>query len=361
MYYDISRRSLLAMIKELNNKKKIYKGNLFNPMDEFHPSWSAFLAMVCRSEHWMNERHWPSLEKYLNFSKYNEMIKNLKNIKGRKGDFNDVLAAWSWAPFVQNNMTLQESINDFYNIDIDPNALKEYQTEKGWTDEEAESIVAMTLRLINDILFVFGEMYDNSIFHGIQNITDLAFNSLTTGFINSNSDNSFDIFHADYGMTIVSNVKEKASHKVEGMSESQIMKWVSSYGKTSKDKKEFPLSGGGLAVLKMLAIDNNSSVTCISGNYMMEFVLKNPDFGVEDELDDIEFLTPEDIEELVETKVTKNNFVYPGTCWLIHINKPNIIKKAIKTRDWTEEIKQQLKMNKKIDDNANKTIKEYII
>ncbi len=347
-HYNTSEQSLIKILKEITNNKK---GKFFKPTDTFDPAWGSLFSLlfVGPQRGFNGANNWPELIKIASLVEYHEYLRGGEGVKSFLNKWSEHSLIQVWTPFLERGFhSLQNSIDGWLNFD----SLKIF--DDTISIEVKEKLINNIKEILREIFMIFGEINSNSTYHGLNSETNLANRSLITGFIKGNKDGSWDVFHADVGMTIVKNIKTKSKDEIITKTNKEILAWAMKFGKSSKSEIDFPIRGGGMGVLKQIVIENGNSVICISGDYKIEFELNEE---VDDKGD------AENIDELVSAKITKNDFRFGGTLWLIHMNKTGRSGKASSKEENEHKINENIMKKKKREELIDEFLKEkeYIL
>lgn len=296
---------------------KAPQGKAFHPLDQFHPGLEPLLCLINDISPYLFNNAWPNVKSAVQLSG----VKSAHD--GNYTKLNSVgYFLSSWTPFVEFDSFYTSTGKSFDRwVDIKTIQVKPVDTSVNIDIEKLTESVRLRM---NSLFSILGELYANSITHGLSAETKAAKFAKMIGVICYARDGTVRMLHADMGMTIVRNIRLRAPEKVHGMTDSEVMKWSSLTGSSSKGD-DVPVKGGGMTVIKELCL-SGVQVMCVSGEYEMVFSAN------EMMASEIDESTPfsANIDNFIDVEIRKMKYNFPGTLWWIDIptfNDSDILKK----------------------------------
>ena len=348
MKYDLNFRDLQKLLEELVGKKRkrtnsgAVKGIPFGVFDTFHPGIASILSLIKFTS--------PKIIKDV----YQKTLESISLINVYLSKPSKLSEDWGpgffqlWMPFaiIGENKTLRASYDEWFSLEklhFLPEQIEFLKIKKNMTEKEIASLLDKSKKKISIFLNFLGESYANSITHGINTaVNDLRspMLSLISQKVNTvKNTEKWVMIHADMGMTILENLKTRATKKISGMNDHQILKWVMKRGSSSKPDTQ-KIKGGGFTVLKEVLL-LQGKLEIISGPYHISVTLKD-EKNIPVDADDIEKVT--------DVKVKKLNYMFPGTLTWIELNIDN--------NEYST--KKLIQLNDKIKNKRQAKLKEFI-
>ncbi|MCK5867452.1 MAG: hypothetical protein KAG14_03555 [Mycoplasmataceae bacterium] len=348
MKYDLNFEDLLNLLENLVGKKRkrtragLPKGMIFNPLDVFHPGMAAILKLIRFAT--------PELIKGV-YAKTEESINMIEDYMWDKSKLKE---DWGtdffelWLPFAASDksLSLRESYDQWASTDdlgIPDEQVKELKDNHNMTDEEIEALLDQAKRKITLFLSFLGESYANSITHGINtsinNINAPMLSLISQKIDLKKNTEKWVMLHIDIGMTILDNLNQKATDKITGMNNYEILRWVMKIGSSSKPDTQ-KIKGGGFTVMKEILI-LNGKLEILSGPYHISVLLLDKEIKAGEH----------DIEKITKVSVKQLNYRLPGTLVWSELNIDN--NKTIHS-------KKLVALNDKIKKKREERLKEFI-
>lgn len=343
---------MLDMVAGKYRKKKNGKflGYPFNMNDDFNAAFIIFIILIKHRSPELFEKLWPNNEK--KFS-----VENLKRSLSAESYSNEYGLDFLeiWRPFLTpDNLTIKESFNDWLSLEqihLSKETVTEFKNKYFYSDEQIKKIDTQIKEKIKVFLNYIGELYANSITHGLNQDENIARASSMMSVISqekvTDEIEKWKLMHVDMGMTIQKNLERFAPQKVIGLSYHEMCRWVLQKGNSSKSDSQ-RLKGGGFTVLKS-ALFYDGRIEILSGNYHITMVL---DHERASELDNIDSWENFDMDKYVKHMVQKLDYNFPGTLTWIEMQ--------INNKESIDIIKENFDLIEKMREVRDDKLKEFI-
>lgn len=354
--YNLSINGLLSLLEEISyipSNSKNNKGYIFGPLSKISPAWSPLLILIKNINPFLiSKKIWPSQLNYFNGNVINDLKSSNSN---RILMQNNLISLLEWTPFLSySSEPIQTSLEKWSNsIYVDEQKIKNSLRLQGYDTIYIEEIIESQKMFLSYILTYHGELYANSVTHGLHTKNTPAGFSHMTSFIAATND-LYHLFHADLGMNIIENIRKNIGDKVAKMSNEEVLHWALQSGNSSKDSKKYKLRGLGSTIIKScLQANENAKIYCITGSYMATISIDHNKVNELDE-NDTQFIKRINfIDEITICKIRKLKCNYPGTIWYLSIPTDREISK--------NDIKDVLEYIKVSREERNEEIKDFLI